>query len=285
MTNTCIQLSNPIDSHTTNSLTHLAHLFQEKQIGYFLLGATARDILFHHFAGCPASARRTNDIDISIQMDSWDSYNTTRDGMFNDGYTCPDKRHPEKLVDTKNLMEIDLLPFGEISEDGTSIVWPDDSSLWSILGFEEAYENAISTDLPSCNIKIASPAAMIYLKMIAVYDRADDRRKKDALDIHYILQNYNQVQTKVDLKSDERYQQALEKTDNDLLYANALIAGQDIGTIVQENTRARILEIIRIETESSSRCEIAHAMQKNLSGDFTRARNIFKMLKTGILER
>ncbi|MFT5241303.1 MAG: putative nucleotidyltransferase [Candidatus Promineifilaceae bacterium] len=282
MTNTCIQLSTPLDTRIAESLAHLAELFQKENVSYFLLGATARDIIFHHVAGCDASPRRTFDIDISIQMDSWESYNTVRESMLLAGYACSDESHPEKLIDTTTNMEIDMLPFGNISENGESIVWPTDSSSWSIVGFNEAYRNAIAHDLGSSTLRIATPASMIYLKMIAVYDRPEARRKKDSVDIFYTIQNYDRVATKLVSGSRKRYQLALEETEGDLLLANALIAGNDIRQMAEKNTPNRILEILKVETESASRCEIAHELRACLDGNFTRARAVLRMLKQGV---
>lgn len=283
MTNTCIELSTPLDSETAGSLARLSDLFQERNIGYFLLGATARDIIFHHYAGCDVSPRRTLDIDISVQMDSWKSYDIIRQCMLQDGYVCHDEEnHPERLADEVNQMRIDLLPFGEISDDGKSIIWPVDSSKWSIVGFDEACQNALPTEVALAKVNIVTPAAMIYLKMIAVYDRPEDRRKKDSLDIHYILQNYQRVATKLNEWAKTRYQQTLKKTEGDLILASAFVAGQDIGQMVVEDTRSRILEILQIETTSGSRCEIAHELRDELGGEFARARKVLTMLMKGM---
>jgi predicted nucleotidyltransferase len=282
MTNICIQLSTPLDAKIADALAHLAELYQKIGVSYFLLGATARDIIFHHVAGCEASPRRTSDIDISVQMDSWDSYNTTRDSMLLAGYDCRDETHPEKLVDIKAQTDIDLLPFGDISRDGKAIVWPMDSSRWTVVGFNEAYDNAATLDLGNSTLRVAVPASMIYLKMIAVYDRPEARRKKDSLDILYTLRNYNRVATRFDRTSTESYLHALEETENDLLLANALMAGRDIGQIVKEGTRAHIMKILDRETTSGSRCEIAHELRGELGGDFGRARAILTKLKQGV---
>lgn len=66
------------------------------------------------------------DIDTCVQMASWNDFNAACEKLKAIGFTEEGPDHPEKMVDT-NRQEVDLLPFGSLSEDGKTIKWEADT--------------------------------------------------------------------------------------------------------------------------------------------------------------
>ncbi|RKX44032.1 MAG: hypothetical protein DRP64_07280 [Verrucomicrobia bacterium] len=247
-----------------------------------LLGAFARDLLFYHIHGIEVPSA-TRDIDACVQMTSWEDFNAACDKLKALGFENKKEGHPEKFFDT-NGQEVDLLPFGSLSEDGKTIVWPQDDSPWSICGIQEAYEHAVIIEVRDLGLRVIPPYALIYLKMFSVYDRPDDRRKKDTGDIQFVLENYLDVVGRERLRSDGSDGDVMGLVQGDLEKAAARIAGRDIGKILTEESADELSEILRIETESGSRCPIAHELAGLHRGQFSRARAILTSLKDGFNE-
>lgn len=139
---TCVKLLNPIEDKKEQTLLKVASIADKRGTPILLCGAMARDILFWHMHSI-ALIRGTMDLDISIQTSDWTAYEEFRKNVLSEGFENLDADHPEKLRDTETGSELDLLPFGEIANDGKMIVWPEDNSLWSVIGYEEALENAL----------------------------------------------------------------------------------------------------------------------------------------------
>ena len=59
----------------------------------------------------------------------------------------------------------------------------------SVTGFNEAFKHALDVKIannPNLNIKVASPAGMLLLKLISWLEKEHGVRRKDAMDIFYL---------------------------------------------------------------------------------------------------
>ncbi len=280
MTVTYVELSNPINPAKVETLKRIYSAVGSMPV--VLLGAFARDLIFDHIHNIVAP-RATMDIDICVQMTSWDDFNATCVRLKDMGFREDGPEHPEKMYDT-NGQEVDLLPFGSLSDDGKTITWPQDDSPWSICGIQEAYEHAIVITVDGLELRVISPCAMIYLKMFSVHDRPDVRRKKDTGDIQFVLENYLDVTGRKRLRSGGRDSDVMELVDGDLEKAVARIAGRDIGKILGGESVGELLEILRIETQSQTSKPIAQQLAKFHQGKFERAREILQSLSDGFNE-
>lgn len=67
--------------------------------------------------------------------------------------------------------EIDIVPFGGITQNNNEIAWPPEQDVvMNVMGFTEAFENALTvriSEVPNLEIKVASPAGMLILKLIS----------------------------------------------------------------------------------------------------------------------
>jgi predicted nucleotidyltransferase len=280
MTATYATLLKPINPAKADTLRRLYSVISS--MPSVVLGAFARDLVFYHRHGIEVP-RATMDIDTCVQMASWDDFNATRERLRDIGFENRDAAHPEKFYDT-NGQEIDLLPFGRLSIDGKTITWPQDDSPWSICGIQEAHDHALIVKENGLELRVIPPCAMIYLKMFSVYDRPDDRRKKDTCDIQFVLANYLDVTGRERIRSDGCDGDVMELVGGDLSKAAARIAGRDVGKLLSEDSANELTEILRVETESGSRCEIAHELAGFHRGQFPKARAILTALWDGFNE-
>ena len=273
-------LLNPLNPAKAETLKRLFSVVGSMPV--VLLGAFARDLLFYHAHGIEVPSA-TMDIDTCVQMASWEDFRSACNTLKELGFENEEAEHPEKFVDINGQM-IDLLPFGELSENGKTIVWPQDDSLWSICGIQEAYEHADIVKVDTLELRVIPPCALIYLKMFSIYDRPDDRKKKDTVDIHFVLENYLDVTGRERLRSDGSDRDVMTLEGGSMEKAAARMAGRDMGRILTETSAEEILNILRIETESGSRCPIAHELTNFHRGNFGRARSILTSLKDGFEE-
>ena len=116
----------------------------ELSVPLLIVGATARDIILAH--GYNATIERgTKDVDFGIKVQSWDNYEVLRAALIEAGFTPYSKKaHQLDTTDSDGLpWEIDLIPFGGISDDNGQIAWPPKQDfVMTVLGFDEAYQNA-----------------------------------------------------------------------------------------------------------------------------------------------
>lgn len=273
-------LSNPINQGKTETLKRVYSVVGAKPV--VLLGAFARDLIFDHVHGIEVP-RATMDIDTCVQMTSWEDFRAACEELKAIGFKNEEEEHPEKFFDT-NGQEVDLLPFGSLSKDGKTIVWPQDESPWSICGIQEAYEHANLIKVGELELRVVPPCAMVYLKIFSIYDRPDDRRKKDTGDIQFVLENYLAVAGRERLRSDGSDGDVMGLVAGNLEKAAARMAGRDMGKILSEDSGNELSKIFRVETESGSRCQIAHELAGFHKGRFQEARAILVALKDGFEE-
>jgi len=274
-------LSKPLDPAKSETLQRLYSVVGSMPV--ILLGAFARDLIFFHIHGIEDLPRATMDIDTCVQMASWDDFNVACDQLRALGFENKEDEHPEKFTDA-NGQEVDLLPFGGLSEDGRTITWPTDNSPWTISGIEEAHDHAILVRLDGLELRVVPPCAMIYLKMFATRDRPDVRKRKDSADIHYVLKHYLTVAGRNRIRSEGSDGDLMEKVGGNLQHAIAHLVGRDMGRIVQQQTAESLSEILQSETEGHSECPIAHELARSHNGQFQTARNVLKALRDGFEE-
>ena len=145
-------------------------------IPYLVIGATARDIILHHGYGA-AIERGTRDIDFGIQVQNWDQFEQLKEHLLKNGFTPVQTKVHQLVTTVPNgaSWEIDIIPFGNITGDGNSITWPPQHDIgMSVTGFNEAFKHALDVKIannPNLNIKVASPAGMLLLKLISWLER------------------------------------------------------------------------------------------------------------------
>ena len=285
MVSTCVTLSNPISEKREQTLFRVATLAERLGVPALLCGAFARDVLFWHMHGIHTN-RETMDVDICVQVQDWAAFGCLGEGLRQNGFKNPYEEHPEKFEDEETGQELDLLPFGELAEDGKTIVWPQDNSRWSVVGLQEAFDHALHLEIKGDGqvrqLSLVSVPALVMLKIVAVHDRPEDRYKKDGTDIGFVIENYLGAGNKDRLKTQPN-DDIMAIADGDLDMATAVLLGRDMAALVGAVTRDYILELLDSEVTSQRRCHLVRGLQKShCRGDFTRARSILQTLAGGL---
>jgi predicted nucleotidyltransferase len=274
-----------VDEMRELTLAKLAATAESQGLNVLLLGAFARDLLFWHMHNIECH-RATMDVDVVVQLKDWAAYHKYRQALLDLGFredAAVD--HPEKLTDPQTGVEVDLLPFGEIAEDGKTVIWPEDDSKWSVVGIQDAYDHAFRLDIIVNDIHYEIPfisiPALVLLKIIAAHDRPAARAKKDTVDIGFVISHYLATGNRTRLESPPN-NDILEVVHYDLDRATAQLLGRDIGEIVSDATRSYLKELLKKETTSRSLCLFTQGIQSAVcKGDFARARLIVRDILDG----
>ncbi len=240
-------ISDKIDGLTLEILKKIKLKAVELEIDFFLVGATVRDIILNYVYNITVY-RKTNDIDFAIRIRNWDEYYRLTTEIQKIGF------EKNELIMQRykyNGMIIDFIPFGEISLNKKTIVWPDGSEKeMNIIGFDDAFQNTedliIQSD-PEIKVKVASVIALVVLKIFAWNDRSIDLRIKDAKDLYLIISTY------IDAGNQERLYDHLDIVEQaeDYELSGAILLGRDIKNSISAKLLEAIIEILSNENLQS----------------------------------
>jgi predicted nucleotidyltransferase len=282
MTFTLRKLLNPIELNRLKTLRRLSRLVSSNGRSSLVIGAFARDLLFYNRYDISTGAG-TNDMDVTIEIFSWSDFDAIAGKLADIGFKQEKlPEHPEKFADT-NGVELDMIPFGGISGNSKTLIWPDGSP-WNTMGIKEALENSWSLSLGTDKINVASAASIVMMKIFAVTDRPDDRKQKDVRDIKFILRNYLDIGNRRRLAKGAGKHKFLIEAEGDLDMATARLMGFDIGVMLTHETFSALESILDNETKSHSRCVITHELGKYFNGDFKESRKCLSSLLMGTRE-
>ena len=168
-------------------LRKLTASFNRMHREFYVIGATARDIILKQVVGSE-SKRRTMDLDIAIAIPNWETFAEVQDVLVADGF--------EKSRDFKQRFyyreyELDIVPYGNVAKDNDIIYWPPEEDIaMSVKGFDEVLSNSITVSIDNeFSVKIASLHGLFVLKLDAWVDR-NLVTSKDAEDMSFIISNY-----------------------------------------------------------------------------------------------
>ena len=214
-------------------------------ISYFVIGATARDILMEHVYGLE-TARATRDIDFAVAVASWEEFARLKTQLIATGAFLT-AEHPHRLTfgEGTAIYPLDLVPFDGVALDG-EISWPPKGEfVMNITGYTDAHDSALDVEMePGFSVKIVSLPAMVVLKILAWNDRPE--RDKHASDVSLVLRNYHQA-GQFDRLYDDEHIDLLEAYDYDLEMAGAALLGRDAKRDVVEETRTQVKAVFAIE--------------------------------------
>ncbi|MBE0494115.1 MAG: nucleotidyl transferase AbiEii/AbiGii toxin family protein [Thiomicrospira sp.] len=239
MKNGLIDLRGKLPQGLVDVYQRVQTLADQLQLDVLVVGAMARDLVLVH--GFNARLERgTRDIDFAVQLADWSSFHTLTEALINDNFRKSEKWSHRFNFNAKDDMtwEIGIIPFGGVTDPEQNIKWPPDQSIMmSVLGFDEAHENAlyvnIGDDVSSFVMKVVSPPAMSVLKLISWLEREPTIRRKDAQDLRYLMNTYS----KIPQIFDRIYEQGfMEAQDWDEDKASAMILGADANALIKPNT-------------------------------------------------
>ncbi|WP_314817770.1 nucleotidyl transferase AbiEii/AbiGii toxin family protein [Capnocytophaga gingivalis] len=266
------ELSNP---ELKEILQALNSFFQSKKIDFYIVGATARDILLTNLYGL-IPERKTMDIDIAIAISDWKEFEIIERELPQREYFEKNNQQKQRFM-YKEFYAIDVIPFGGIAQKDGNIYWPPDGVIaMSVLGFPEIAAATISVNIDDeFAIKVSSLSGFFLLKMMAWKDRYLSS-SKDAYDIALILLHYlgineqRAVQEHYDLYEVEPFDQveasgrliardvkALIGYNKDTMaYLRSIVAGEIslaqesplVNQLVKASTRLKPAQVLRILT-------------------------------------
>lgn len=111
-----LDLSTKIEPFFIDIFEHIFHAAEQHRIRFFVIGATARDILLEKGYGIKTD-RATVDIDLGVQVTGWDDYGSLISGMIATGVFTRDRNNLQRLLYRKSY-PVDVIPFGTIDDFG-----------------------------------------------------------------------------------------------------------------------------------------------------------------------
>ena len=228
-------------------LTCVGVVTSELDMPYFVVGATARDLVLRYgFDIHPG--RATKDIDLGFSVASWNEYERLKGALEATGVFKSEGKHQTMYF--REHTKVDLVPFGGIAGTNKKLLWqPGEDTELNLLGFDEAYRNSIKVKIsadPLIEIKIASAAGLVLLKLFAWDDRKP--MTKDAIDLGILIKSYLQIGNQERLF--QEHEDLLNQEDFDYEVAGAHLLGRDLAQICEKDTRKRVLNILERELRS-----------------------------------
>lgn len=218
---------------------------KQLHIPYFVIGATARDILIEHVHGLETT-RATRDIDFAVAVSSWEAFSQLKEHLIGTGeFQAGEQSHRLTFGQGNGAYPLDLVPFDGVEHEG-EIAWPPTGDfVMNVTGYREAHDSALDVEIePGFTVRVVSLPAMVILKILAWNDRPD--RDKHAADVLLILRNYHQT-GQLDRLYDDDNIALLEKHGYDLEVAGAALLGRDARRDVARETRAQVTNVFATE--------------------------------------
>ena len=133
MTTISHNLTGKIDEKTVAILSEVDTIARDLKLAFFIVGATARDILLQHAHGI-RTTRATLDVDIGVFVSDWEQFRTLKEALVNTGKFSLTRQAQRLLFDDELLL--DIIPFGGVAEENHSISWPPEYDIeMSVTGF------------------------------------------------------------------------------------------------------------------------------------------------------
>jgi predicted nucleotidyltransferase len=277
-----LDLSGKIDPVSLALFATLNEAAGSLDVPFFVVGATARDMIFDLGYGRP-SRRATNDKDFGVRVSGWDEFNKLKKSLLTSGL-FKETKEVQRLLYRDELL-VDILPFGGITDVQGEIRWPPDGDVaMSMVGFEDAYRAALKVRArasPPLDILAASTPGLTIMKLISWADRPHER-SRDAGDLAHLLDNY------LDAGNYDRLLDAhmdlVEIEGFDYARAGARLLGRDIASIGGPETIGRIREILAKETADNGQYRLIQAMMTGRSVSDEVGENRFEYLLTLLRE-
>jgi len=278
-----IDLSEKIDKQRIDAIEIISRVANSLQIPFFLIGATARDLLLavHDIP----TYRATLDLDIGVKIPDWEKFYELKKGLIETDIFMAAKE--EQRLKYKDHIDIDIVPFGAISDKNHLIEWPSQETVMHVLGFEETYKHAQIVRLrskPALDVKLVTLPGLSVMKMLSWKDKYPER-KKDATDLFLIIRYYSDAGNFERIP--DEMPELLKSDDFDFVVAGARLLGRDIAKILNPATKKGILDILEKETGEQDRYRLIEDMMRSDMGeisDFDSISNLLEELKSGISE-
>lgn len=261
-----------------NLLRQLNLTFSRIGSEFFIIGATARDIILSVLANTSAK-RKTKDLDIAIAVTGWDKYNEISQALINDGFK-KSAHHAQRFY--FDDYEVDIVPYGGVAKRDDNIYWPPEETIaLSVKGFDEVLSEAVTVCIDDeFEIRIASLHGLFLLKLNAWLDR-NTSTNKDAEDLWYIVDNYFLANEERDI-----HPEVFDRDDFTLTVGGDYWMAHDIADLLPPDLIAFYADVLRneIEREEDSRLAI-QIVETNRSATFSEVLRVLKTISDVLTKR
>lgn len=245
-------------------LEELIPFFEKLGVKFFVIGATARDIILE--INGEQSGRRTQDIDIAITINKWEEFEKISEELTEVENFSKDKEQKQRFL-YLDKFQLDIVPFGGIMEENDKIYWPPDQDFaMNVLGFEEVQKETISITLDNkIEFEVVNLIGIVLLKIIAWKDR-NHKGNKDADDLLFILKNYLNIN--LDRAVEQYYDEVYQIENYTELKASASLIGIDLKELTSNNSKLNdfLIEILTVEIEKKETSILLNQMIETHSG-------------------
>ncbi|PKB13766.1 nucleotidyl transferase AbiEii/AbiGii toxin family protein [Janthinobacterium sp. 64] len=242
----------------------LDQVAKQLKISYFVIGATARDILMEHVYELEA-ARATRDVDFAVAVSSWGEFDRLKAQLIATAGFFPGE-HAHRLTFGEGIgaYPLDLVPFDGV-EQGGEIAWPPKGEfVMNVSGYVEAFHSALDVEIaPGFKTKVVSLPAMAILKILAWSDRPEG--DKHASDVLLILRNYHQAG-----QFDRLYAECMDLLEAhvyDVELSGAALLGRDAQRDITQETRDQVIAVFANQKNFE---KFNSQMMKSHTGDVER---------------
>lgn len=172
-------------------MLQVADAFSSIGKDYFVIGATARDILAKMLKCKPK--RKTADLDITLAISTWEDFGVVMQAFVVRGFR-KDKKVQQRLYYGHGATEftLDVVPFGGVAVPDHVFSWPGEpDTRLSVVGFESALKHTYDIDMDGrFTFVIPTAPALFMLKLVAWHDRSMRLVYKDAIDLDFLIRSY-----------------------------------------------------------------------------------------------
>ena len=125
-------------------LEKLTDSFRRMDHDFFIIGATARDIVMQQMLNT-SSRRKTRDLDLAIAVPNWQEFDKIKNSLIADGFEKDKAKHQRFYYGD---YEIDVVPYGYVAKEDDNIYWPPEETIaMSVKGFDEVLSDAITVSI------------------------------------------------------------------------------------------------------------------------------------------
>ena len=116
-------------------LEKLTDSFRRMDHDFFIIGATARDIVMQQMLNT-SSRRKTRDLDLAIAVPNWQEFDKIKNSLIADGFEKDKAKHQRFYYGD---YEIDVVPYGYVAKEDDNIYWPPEECLIRLKLFRNAF--------------------------------------------------------------------------------------------------------------------------------------------------
>lgn len=208
---------------------------------YFLIGATARDILFTNVMGI-VTDRATRDVDFAVAVPTWPAFEKLKADLVASGHFMATK-HVQQLLfrDHQRAFQLDLVPFSGVESNGR-IAWPPDGAIvMNVAGYDDALRSAVLVEIEAgLQVKVISIPALVALKILAWNDQP--AATKHARDVLFLLRSYHHAGQQDRLY--DAHIDLLQGSDFDIEMAGAALLGRDTRELLSRDVIDQVSAVL-----------------------------------------